>query len=102
MSEERKQEIMGAVARGWCTKENENKEKDVTLATAIADEILKLRWQITVSERKNKMIKELKKYMKKYQDMRRKSEYVDIGQVVQDFYTLIGEARIKRLPKNER
>ena len=34
--------ICGAVARGWCSKENSHKEMDVTLAFAIADEVLKL------------------------------------------------------------
>jgi hypothetical protein len=36
-----KEELSGAVARGWCTKENENKEMDVTLAEAITNEVIK-------------------------------------------------------------
>ena len=48
------------------------------------------------------MIKELKKMSKKYQDMAKQSEYVSIGQVINDLYQLIGDARIKRLPKKER
>lgn len=36
------EEIKGAVARGWCTPENEHKEMDTELAFAIADEILDL------------------------------------------------------------
>ena len=35
-------EIRGAVARGWCTPENENKVMDVDLAFAISKEIEKL------------------------------------------------------------
>ena len=37
-----KEAIMGAVARGWCSKENEHKTMDVDLAMAITEEILKL------------------------------------------------------------
>lgn len=35
-------EIRGAVARGWCSKENEHKVIDPTLAEAIAQEVNKL------------------------------------------------------------
>ena len=38
-------EIRGAVARGWCSPENQHKEMDVTLALAIADEVARL-WQV--------------------------------------------------------
>lgn len=41
-SEKRFEEILGAVARGWCTPQNETKEMDSTLATAIANEVEKL------------------------------------------------------------
>jgi len=34
--------------------------------------------------------------------MAKNSEYVSIGQVEQDLYILETEARLKRLPKNER
>lgn len=34
--------IRGAVARGWCTKENSHKIMDPTLAEAISQEVLKL------------------------------------------------------------
>lgn len=34
--------LLGAVARGWCHKENEHKETDATLATAIANEVMEL------------------------------------------------------------
>lgn len=37
-----KEEIMQAVARGWCSKENEHKEMDVILASAIAGEVQKI------------------------------------------------------------
>ena len=37
------QEIMEAVARGWCHPKNENKIVDVDLAEAIRDEINELR-----------------------------------------------------------
>lgn len=33
-------EIRGAVARGWCSKENEHKEMDSVLAEAITQEII--------------------------------------------------------------
>ena len=32
-------ELLGAIARGWCHKENENKVMDVDLANAIAEEV---------------------------------------------------------------
>ncbi len=32
-------DILGAVARGWCSPENENKEMDVVLAEAITNEV---------------------------------------------------------------
>ena len=48
------------------------------------------------------MIKELKVMQKKYQEMSKGSEYVSLGQVVNDLHYLIVEARLKRLPKNER
>ena len=44
MIEERsewKKAIMGAVARGWCHRENENKTMDPELAMAIVEEIEK-------------------------------------------------------------
>ena len=36
-----REEIMGAVARGWCSKENEHKEMDSVLAIAISEEVSK-------------------------------------------------------------
>ena len=35
-----KEELMGAVARGWCHENNSHKEMDVDLAMAIVDEVL--------------------------------------------------------------
>ena len=35
-----KDEIIAAVAQGWCTKENENKPMDSTLAMAIVDNVM--------------------------------------------------------------
>ena len=35
-------DILGAVARGWCSPKNEKKEMDTDLATAIAIEVKKL------------------------------------------------------------
>jgi len=35
-----KDEIIAAVAQGWCTKENENKTMDSTLAMAIVDNVI--------------------------------------------------------------
>ncbi len=35
-------DMLGAAARGWCSKINESKTMDVDLATAIVDEIIKI------------------------------------------------------------
>ena len=35
-------EIIGAIARGWCSPENSHKEMDTTLAEAIANEVMKI------------------------------------------------------------
>lgn len=37
-----KEDVLGAVARGWCSKKNENKVMDIDLAEAITDEVLKV------------------------------------------------------------
>lgn len=42
MAIEKKEAIMGAVARGWCHDENAHKTMDTELALAITDEVLKL------------------------------------------------------------
>ncbi len=41
MSEYKYETLLGAIARGWCSKENEHKEMDSVLACAIADEVWK-------------------------------------------------------------
>lgn len=38
----RKEEITGAVARGWCSKKNSSKTMDIDLAEAIVEEIIML------------------------------------------------------------
>ena len=48
------------------------------------------------------MIKEIKRIRVKYEIIRKQSEYVPVIQVINDLHQLEGEARIKRLPKNER
>ena len=40
---EKREEVMQAVARGWCHSENEKKVMDVDLALAITDEILAIK-----------------------------------------------------------
>ena len=35
-------DLLGAVARGWCSEENKHKKVDVVLAEAIAKEVEKL------------------------------------------------------------
>lgn len=47
-------------------------------------------------------MKEVKILLDKYQEMSKKSEYVSLGQVVNDLHGLLQELRIKRLPKDER
>lgn len=47
-------------------------------------------------------MKEAKELMKKYLEMSKNSEYVSIGQVVNDLQQLIGELRLKRVPKHLR
>ena len=43
MSELKREEVLGALARGYCTKENENKTLDSALCNAMADEVIALR-----------------------------------------------------------
>lgn len=38
-----KEEILGAVARGWCSEANKHKVMDTELASAIAEEVYALR-----------------------------------------------------------
>ena len=37
-----KEELLGAIARAWCTEENKNKYIDARLMMAIAEEVMKL------------------------------------------------------------
>jgi len=48
------------------------------------------------------MIKEIRKLRDKYEKISKNSEYVSIGGVLNDLYQLEQEARLKRIPKNER
>ena len=48
------------------------------------------------------MIKEIKILIEKYKQILKNSDYVSVVEVGQDLYNLLGDARIKRLPKNER
>ena len=48
------------------------------------------------------MIKDIKRVKKKYEQMRKTAEYVDIGQVIGDLHQLIMECRLRRIPKSER
>lgn len=45
------EEILGAVARGWCANGNTNKEMDTMLASAIADEVFKITETLAERER---------------------------------------------------
>ena len=42
IDEATKEEIIGAVARGWCSEKNANKTMDSDLAMAISEEVFKL------------------------------------------------------------
>ena len=48
------------------------------------------------------MIKEINILEKKYKAIAKRSEYVSVGEVLNDLYRLKMDVRIKRLPKNER
>lgn len=48
------------------------------------------------------MIKIIKQIKKKYQNIGKNSEYVPVGQVINDLHYLEREARLKRIPKSER
>ena len=48
------------------------------------------------------MIKEIKRLLDKYQTMAKGSEYVALGQVTNDLYVLLREARTLRIPKHLR
>jgi len=48
------------------------------------------------------MITELKKILKKYSDLSGHTDYVSTHEVKEDIYQLIRDARLKRIPKDER
>ncbi len=48
------------------------------------------------------MIKEIKIKIKKYEEIGKRSELIPVSVILNDLYYLLTEARIKRLPKNER
>ena len=48
------------------------------------------------------MIKEIRKYRDKYRKISKNSEYVSVVEVLCDLYHLEQDARLKRIPKNER
>ena len=47
------------------------------------------------------MIRELEKYLKKYNEIAKNSEYVSVAQVTDDLYRLIMEARLKDSKKRK-
>ena len=48
------------------------------------------------------MITEIKKLEAKYRKIAKHSEYVSVGDVLNDLYKLKQDIRLKRLPKNQR
>lgn len=49
------------------------------------------------------MIKEIRAVQKKYEQLQKQNvEYANIAEVVNDLYRLVRDARLKRIPKNER
>ena len=48
------------------------------------------------------MIKEIKRLETKYRAIAKRSEYVPIGDVLNDLYHLQQDARLKRIPKDRR
>ena len=48
------------------------------------------------------MIAEIKKLEKKYQAIAKRSEYISIAEVLCDIYRLKQDARLKRIPKDQR
>ena len=47
------------------------------------------------------MIKEIMVLKKKYQEIAKHSEYVSVGEVVNDLYNLMQDIRLKRVPKGK-
>ncbi|KKN55768.1 hypothetical protein LCGC14_0579170 [marine sediment metagenome] len=48
------------------------------------------------------MITEIKKLESKYREISKYSEYVNVAEVLCDLHRLEQDARIKRIPKNQR
>lgn len=48
------------------------------------------------------MIKDIKRLQKKYENISKHSEYVNIAEVLSDLYHLLCGARLKRISKDER
>lgn len=48
------------------------------------------------------MITEIKKLEAKYQKIAKRSEYVSVGEVLNDLYRLKQGVRLKRIPKDQR
>ena len=48
------------------------------------------------------MIKEIQKYRDKYRKISKHSEYISVGDILNDLYRLEMEARLKRIPKDKR
>ena len=42
----KREDVLGAVARGWCSKKNENKTMDIDLAEAITTEVMGLPFDV--------------------------------------------------------
>ena len=77
MSDEQMSEIVGAVARGWCSKGNEKKEMDPTLAEAIANEVSvllskKLKDKSKTIQSYIDKVVELEKQIKEWEDKKKK------------------------------
>ncbi len=76
--EEVREEILSAIARGWCSPKNEQKVMDPVLAEAIADEILLEIDKIVLPEKE--LFKRIWQAIKHWDiDNGRKTEGTDIG-----------------------
>ena len=48
------------------------------------------------------MIKEIRKIRDKYNKIAKHSEYINIAEILRDLYRLEQDARLKRIPKDQR
>ena len=76
---ELKANIAGAVARGWCSKENECKAMDSTLAYAIVDEVMPI---VTALQERLKQAEEVIKDLNKYADKKGLSSLMFMQRVI--------------------